>query len=373
MRVFDYAQLPQSLLTYETMNLVAKVHECRGRQGTHLAAKPDFLASLTGVAMQQCAEASCAIEGICTTDERLPLILSEGAKPRSWDEKYLAGYRDALRVVLAEYSTAKVTPELLQRLHRILFHHGFTLSAGRFRNMQDLFPDPGPEGRRIRYADAKAAPLVSVWSSEAPKPVSYIGTESALEEAVPDPVIHLCAALRVGLTDDKCDPLLTTLLFTLDFLCMHPFADGNGRMSRLLVLLLLCQSGFFVGKYVSVAAEMNRTADEYRAVLAASSEGWAEECNDPAPFVNYMLGVILSAYVELESRVVGVSTGKMSKAQRVAACIGQAEGKVCKADILAACPDVSMTTVERVLADLLAEGRIRKVGGGRSTGYLWGG
>ena len=167
------------------------------------------------------------------------------------------------------------------------------------------------------------------------------------------------------------DPLLLMPMFILDFLCIHPFNDGNGRMSRLLTLLLLYRSGYIVGKYVSLEKMIADTKETYYEVLRDSSYGWHEEQNDYLPFVRYMLGVIIASYREFFSRGDILINKGLSKPGRVRELIKGTTGRVTKAQLLNQCPDVSQKTVERALKELLDNGEITKIGGGRYTSYIW--
>ena len=160
---------------------------------------------------------------------------------------------------------------------------------------------------------------------------------------------------------------MADMLFILDFLCIHPFNDGNGRMSRLLTLLLLYRHDYMVGKYISIEALIEKTKSNYYAALEKSSEHWHEGKNDIWPFVRYMLGVILAAYRDFESRVAVVSDAKMTKEERVRKFANEKVGLFTKAEIVQFCPDIAVTTIEKVLGDMKREGIIKTVGGGRGT------
>ena len=160
-------------------------------------------------------------------------------------------------------------------------------------------------------------------------------------------------------------------MFILDFLCIHPFNDGNGRMSRLLTLLLLYQSGFIVGKYVSIEKIIEESKKTYYEALQDSSIKWHENENDYKPFVNYMLGVIINAYKEFESRVKLVTNPNLSKADRIREIVKNHIGTITKSELMEMNPDISDTTIQRTLAELLKRGEIEKIGGGRYTKYVW--
>jgi len=159
-------------------------------------------------------------------------------------------------------------------------------------------------------------------------------------------------------------------MFILDFLCIHPFNDGNGRMSRLLTLLLLYKSGYIVGKYISIELLIEKTKDTYYEALQDSSLGWHEDENQYGSFVKYYLGVLLKAYKEFENRVEHLRYRKMSKPERIKAVIDQRVGKITKKEIMEYCPDISKVTVERTLTSLVKEGYVQKIGAGAATAYV---
>lgn len=347
MHEFDYTGLPAGLLTQQTMDLLAAVHECRGRQASDLAADPAALGALVESARVASAGASNRIEGIRTTDARLRGIVEGRAEPRTRDEEEIAGYRDVLATIHESHDWIEPTPGVILQLHRDLYRRTPLSCGGRFKDADNEIVGIRPDGScYVRF-----------------RPVPAVAT--------PDAVGRLCAALREGLSAGRVDPLLVSMEFVLDFTCVHPFGDGNGRMSRLLTLLLLYRCGYMVGKYVSVEGEIERTKGDYYEALAESSRGWDEGENDPGPFVRYMLGTVLACYRELSDRVGSLGGAGATKAGRVEEALRRSVGRVTKADLLEACPGVSRTTVERALAALLADGRIEKVGGGRSTGYVW--
>lgn len=181
---------------------------------------------------------------------------------------------------------------------------------------------------------------------------------------------NLCTQFGDAVEAGTYDPLLLTPIFILDFLCIHPFNDGNGRMSRLLALLLLYRAGFIVGKYISIEMLIEKSKDSYYEALQESSLNWHEDTNNYQPFIKYMLGIVVKAYNEFESRVEYLRYRKTSKPERIKAVIERTPGKITKKEIAQACPDISLTTIERTLAELLASGFVVKVGSGRSTAYV---
>ena len=345
MRTFDYRELPAELMAPDVMNLVAAIHECRGRQQQFANAQPPALEALREVAAIHSAGASNRIEGIFTSEGRLKAIVAKGAEPRTRAEEEIAGYRDVLATIHESHAFINVTPSVILQLHRDLFRYCPQAFAGRWKDSDNAIVELDERGQRhVRF-----------------QPPPAVAVSGAMEQ--------LCNAHATATRQGLYDPLLLLGMFTFDFVCIHPFNDGNGRMSRLLMLLLLYQAGYTVGAYVSIEKEIEASKETYYETLQACSAGWMEGRNVYAPFVRYVLGVVLAAYRELEEREAQLCAGHATKAQRVEQVFNRRVGKVTKADILAECPDISETTVERALASLLAQGRIEKVGAGRTTGY----
>ncbi len=347
MRQFDYSKMPEGLLTQETMDLLSAIHEHRGRQKLYQAAQTDVLGALVDVAKIQSTEASNRIEGIRTSDKRLKEIMADKTDLRSRDEEEIAGYRDVLATIHENHDHIDITPNVILQLHRSLYRHAPSSMGGHFKVGDNEIRGIRPDG--TEYVRFRTTPAI----------------------ATPDAMEQLCGALNDAFGQETMDPLLASLLFVFDFTCVHPFNDGNGRMSRLLTLLLLYKNGYEVGKYISIEKEIERTKGSYYDTLADSSAGWGVGANDPGPFVRYMLGVILAAYRDFEERVSLVSQRKVSKPERVEAYFSSKVGKVRKSDIAAALPDISETTIERTLANLVKVRKIEKVGAGRGTAYVW--
>ena len=233
------------------------------------------------------------------------------------------------------------------QLHRDLCRFTSTSVGGRFKNADNVIAQVLPNGKKIVRFEPLAA-----WE-----------TPQAVEE--------LCQEYRDAVKTSSLDSLLLIPMFILDFLCIHPFSDGNGRMSRLLTLLLLCRAGFLVGKYVSIEKTICDTKDSYYEALRLSSFNWHEGKNDYAPFVTYMLGTILAAYREFENRLALVKKKGCSKSDRVREAIRNQLGKFTKSEIVARCPDISQITVQRTLANLMKSREIKKLGNGRYAAYVW--
>ena len=347
MRNFEYARLAPKLFTTDVVNLIAAIHENKGKQDLFIEAKPDVLASLLDIAKIQSTEASNKIEGIVTTEARLKEIVQQKATPRSRSEKEIAGYRDVLTTIHENYDYITPRANVILQLHRDLYAYSPSSTGGSYKNANNVIQETDAQGnKRIRF-----------------QPLSAFETPEAME--------RLCDMLIEEVSRVEIDPLLLIPMFVLDFLCIHPFNDGNGRMSRLLTLLLLYRSGYIVGKYISIEMLIEKTKDTYYDVLQQSGIGWHEAENDYLPFVEYYLGIVLNAYREFSSRVQLLTTKGFNKTDRVRAVIENKVGKITKKEIMELCPDISQTTVEKALADLVKQGTIRKIGGGRYTQYVF--
>ena len=245
------------------------------------------------------------------------------------------------------YDFIPVRSGMILQLHRDLYKFSGLAIGGNFKNADNIIAEELPDGtRRVRFQP------VSAWET-------------------PEAMDSLCTAISEALADPEMDALLLTPMFILDFLCIHPFNDGNGRMSRLLTLLLLYRSGYIVGKYISIEKLIADTKDSYYEALQDSSSDWHEGTNDYLPFVRYMLGVIVAAYREFSARVEVLITKGLSKPGRVREIIRNTTGRITKAEIMSLCPDISQVTIQRALKELMDSGEILKIGGGRYTSYIW--
>ena len=345
MRDYDYRKKWSKLLTPEIVKKLTLIHEYKGEQRLFVEAHKDDLNELVEIAKIQSTEASNKIEGISTADDRLKNLVQAKTTPRNRDESEIAGYRDVLNTIHKNYDYIPINANYLLQLHRDLYKFLGNVDGGIFKISDNVIRETDADGKeRIRF-----------------RPVAAWETPGSIEE--------LCRAFHEA--KNEVDLLLLDSMFVLDFLCIHPFDDGNGRMSRLLTLLLLYQSDFIVGKYISIEKIIEESKETYYEALQDSSIHWHENENNYKPFVNYMLGVLIKAYKEFESRVKLLTAPNLSKADRIREIIKNHIGTVTKSELLKMNPDISDTTIQRTLADLLKCGEIEKIGGGRYTKYVW--
>lgn len=346
MRDFNYEPDAKELLTPAIVKKLTLIHEYKGKEALFLEVQPDALNSLSASAKIRSTDASNRIEGIYTTEKRLREIMSSDIEPRNRNEQEIAGYRDALALIHDNHEYMDLKPQVILQIHSILLRYSGYSFAGKWKDSDNAIIEVTSEGiEKVRF-----------------KPLAAF--------LVPDAVEQLCFAFNKSIAMDVSNPLVLIAKFSLDFTCIHPFLDGNGRMSRLLMLLLLYKSGYVVGKYISIEEEINRTKETYYEALQSSSVSWIEGKNDYLPYIEYTLNVILAAYKGFERRMDGLLITKMSKPERIEAVFNRQPGKVTKREIALELPDISLTTIERTLSDLLAKGVIKKVGAGRATGYV---
>lgn len=347
MREFNFSKEYSTLLTPEIVSLVGKIHEYKGEQALFIEAKADTLTKLVEIAKIQSTEASNKIEGIYTSDERLKKLVQDKTTPHTRNEQEIAGYRDVLATIHDSFDYIPPKSSLILQLHRDLYKFSGASYGGNYKTVDNVIAETDTQGNKsVRFQPLPA------WET-------------------PEAMDDLCRAYEEAVGQGEMDPLLLIPMFVLDFLCIHPFNDGNGRMSRLLTLLLLYRAGYIVGKYISIEKLIEESKETYYEALQQSSQKWHEEANDYAPFVRYTLGVVAAAYRDFSTRVQALAASDMSKPDRIREIIKGTLGKITKAEIIEQCPDISQVTVQRTLADLQKSGEILKLGGGRYTSYVW--
>ena len=346
MHIFDYSNVPQELLDPEILQLLSAIHEHKGRQDLFLEANKDELNTLMDVAMIQSTGAANRIEGIFTSDRRLKELVSQKAEPHNRSEQEIAGYREVLHTIHERYGYISFTSNVILQLHKILYSYSAGTIGGKYKDADNLIAETDLSGhKKVRFV-----------------PVPAFQTADAMDS--------MCSSFTQAWKLGKWDKLLLIPMVILDFLCIHPFNDGNGRMSRLLTLLLLYKAGYIVGKYISIEMLIEKTKETYYEALQSCSYGWHENKNVYGPFTKYYLGIIVKAYTEFESRVQYVTAKKISKPDRIKAVIEQQVGPITKKEIMEYCPDISKVTIERTLTQLVKEDIIIKIGAGPSTAYI---
>lgn len=324
------------------LRLVGKINEYKGMQQLYHQQAPQVLESLRQVALVQSTESSNRIEGIEIPPSKLNDLMADKAAPQNRSEGEIAGYRDVLATIHASYQHIPITPGTILQLHRDLYK--FVASqGGRWKSVDNTIDDVLPDGsHRVRF-----------------KPVSAVATSHAMDE--------LCSSLARHSQSDNVDPLLLGAAFVFDFLCIHPFRDGNGRISRLLSLLLLYAHGYEVGRYIGVERIIEESKDSYYEALANSSTGWHEGTHSLLPWWEYYLGTILAAYREFESRVGAVETGRGAKSAMVRNTVAKMVGSFSISELMRLCPSVSRDMVRTVLEKMREESLVECVGSGRSA------
>ena len=347
MRSFDYSRLSNCKIDTEILGYIAKIHEYKGRQELFVRQKKDKLNKLVEIAKIQSTESSNKIEGIVSTNTRIKQLVQDKTTPRNRDEKEIMGYRDVLNIVHENYEYIPITPNYILQLHKYLYQYANPDFGGKFKNSQNYIV--------ATMNDGSTRTLFT--------PLSPVETPNAMQE--------LCDTFNTAINRGEIEPLLLIINFIKDFLCIHPFNDGNGRMSRLLTTLLLYRSGFVVCKYISLEKKIEKTKDSYYDVLEQSSEKWNEGKNDNTPFVKYLLGIILSAYRDFEERL-NLIDDKISALEMVEKVTSTRLGKFTKSDIQEECPSLARQTIEKALKQLCDSGKIKKQGSGSGTFYVRG-
>jgi len=345
MRYFDYSFLEHGMLPASLVNIASAIAELREREKERKDNNPVIFTRLESIAKIQSVKGSNAIEGIVTSEQRIIEIVNQNRAPLNHNEAEIAGYRDALDLVHTGFETLDIRERDILRLHEIMLSYSAT-EGGRYKRTDNVIMEIGASGaRRVRFAPTPAA-------------------------ETPGTMEQLILAYMDARSNYAINQLLLMPCFVLDFLCIHPFSDGNGRMSRLLSLLLLYKNGFDAGKYISFEEQINQQKALYYEALRKSSEGWHDCLNSYFPFMENFISTLLFCYKELDKRFAVVNAKKVSKRQRVEATVLNSLLPVSKQEICYILLDISPTTIEAVLADMVKSGLVEKVGSGRNTKYV---
>ena len=331
MRTFNYSAIRQQKWDSDVLGLIAAIYKEAGKQELYLKQRPEELEKLVEIAKIQSTEASNAIEGIVTTSTRIRQLIKEKTTPRNRDEQEIAGYRDVLSIIHESFDAIPITRNYILQLHKILYSHMNNPLAGRTKITQNYITATYPDG----HVETLFTPLAPYETPEA--------------------LDMICAEYNRVIGNMELEPLIAIPVFIHDFLCIHPFNDGNGRMSRLLTTLLLYRSGFYVGKYY--------------VALAQAQIGWHEGTEDVVPFIKYLLGTILAAYKDFEDRMAIVET-KLPALEMVRRASKNRIGRFNKQDIRELCPTLSDSSIEGALRKLVAAEELKKEGKGKKTRYF---
>lgn len=344
MRKFNYSDISKRTWDSEILGYIAAIYKEAGKQELYLKQRPEELEKLVEIAKIQSTEASNAIEGIVTTNSRIKQLVEEKTTPKNRAEEEIAGYRDVLNIIHESFDAIPLTQNFILQLHKIMYNHLNNPMAGRTKNVQNYIS--------ATYPDGKVEVLFT--------PLDPFDTPEALD--------RICEEYNRVIGNNELEPLIAIPVFIHDFLCIHPFNDGNGRMSRLLTTLLLYRNDFYVGKYISLEAKIAKHKDLYYDALGASQHGWIEGNDDPVPFIKYLLGTILAAYKDFEDRFKIVEK-KLPAIDMVRKAINEKIGWFTKQDIRELCPSLSISSIEGSLRKLVELGEIKREGNGKDNKY----
>ena len=345
MRNFNYSKIKDKKWDSQILSLVTSIYKYKGKQELYLKQRSEELNKLVEVAKIQSTEASNEIEGIVTTNARLKKLVEEKTAPRNRNEEEIAGYRDVLNLIHENFDVISISKNYILQMHKMIFRYMDNPFAGKTKNIQNYIT--------INYPNSKSEILFT--------PLSPFETPKALE--------NICNEYNKVIGNFEINPLLIIPYFIRDFLCIHPFNDGNGRLSRLLTTLLLYRSGFYVGKYISLEALIAKNKSAYYGALQKSGLNWHEENEDILPFMKYLLGIILAGYKDFEDRF-SIVEEKLPAIELVRKAISQKMGRFTKQDIIELCPTLSLSSIEGSLRKLVDEGEIQREGIGRATKYI---
>lgn len=345
MREFHYSKIKEQKWDSEILGYIAAIYKESGKQELYLKQRPEELEKLVEIAKIQSTEASNAIEGIVTTNTRIKQLVEEKTTPRNRDEQEIAGYRDVLNIIHDSFDAIPITQNYILQLHKMMYSHMNNPLAGRTKNVQNYISATYPDGHtEILFT-----------------PLAPYETPQALD--------RICEEYNRVIGNFEVEPLIAIPVFIHDFLCIHPFNDGNGRMSRLLTTLLLYRSGFYVGKYISLEAKIAKNKDLYYEALGRAQHGWHEGQEDPVPFIKYFLGMVLAAYKDFGDRFAIVEK-KLPALDMVRMAVQNKIGRFTKQDIREQCASLSDSSIEGALRKLVVAGEIKREGAGKTTYYI---
>ena len=345
MRNFNYSKIKDIKWDSEILSLVASIYRYQGKQELYLKQRPNELEKLIDIAKIQSTESSNEIEGIVTTSVRLKQLLEEKTTPRNRNEQEIVGYRDVLDIIHENFDVIPISRNYILQMHKIWYSHMNNPLAGKTKNVQNYISATYPDG----HSEVLFTPL------------SPFETPGALD--------LICDEYNRVIGNFEVEPIIMIPIFIHDFLCIHPFNDGNGRLSRLLTTLLLYKNGFYVGRYISLESLIAKDKAAYYEALNKAGINWQNGNEDIVPFIKYLLGIILAAYKAFDDRF-SIVEDKLSAVEMVRKAISQKIGRFSKQDIRELCPSLSISSIEGSLRKLVEEGELRREGVGRSTKYI---
>ena len=340
MKSFTEDYLKNLSVNNELVRMIRRLGEYKGKQELFKRQSPDVLENLRRVALVQSTESSNRLEQITAEPKRFKALMEEKTKPKNRSEAEIAGYRDILNTIHTSALNIPFRCRVVQQFHRDILK--FTgLPGGKWKSAPNKITDTLPDGsRRVRF----------------------IPVDPFLVE---DCMTRLHQTFQEELSMLVLDPLILIPLYILDFLCIHPFTDGNGRISRLVTILLLYQQGYEVGRYIGLERVIENTKESYYDALETSSNGWHKGKHEAIPWITYFLSTVLAAYEEFERRADMMVTGRGSKTEMVVNAIESFVGEFSISDIEKACPLVGRDMIRHVLNRLRDDGKIVNLSKGR--------
>ena len=348
MHKFTYEFLKEKTITADLFSLSNIIVDLKSKTDKRKDANKSLFSKLETIAIKESVEGSNAIEGIFTTEQRIKEIIENNSEPLTHNEEEIAGYHDAIRFVKDNYEYLSFDEQTIKSIHSMLVsrHVGYD-KGGKYKTSDNVIAEKNKDGtiKRIIFTPTKAK-----------------DTEKAMKD--------LCLAYQVYRDDYGIPALLLIPCVIVDFLSIHPFSDGNGRVSRLLTLLLLYKEGYDIGKYISFENQINKYKSSYYDVLERSQNQWHESNNTYYPFIEFTFQILYQCYKEINRRLIKTKSGKNKKNERIEAVVLDSIVPMSKADILEMLPDISVTTIEVVLSKLIKENKIYKIGTYKNAKYI---
>lgn len=348
MHKFTYEFLKDKTITSDLFSLSNIITDLKSKTDEKKLLYKSLFNKLETVAIKESVEGSNAIEGIYTTEQRIKDIVENNSKPLTHSEEEIAGYHDAIKFVKENYKYLSFNEETIKRIHAMLVsrHVGYD-KGGKYKTSDNVIAEKNLDGtiKRVIFTPTKA---------------------NDVDKAMTD----LCLAYQIYRDDYEIPALLLIPCVVVDFLSIHPFSDGNGRVSRLITLLLLYKEGYDIGKYISLENQINKYKGNYYDALQRSQNHWHESKNTYYPFIEFTFQILYQCYKEINRRFITTKSGKNKKNERIEAIVLNSIVPVSKCDIQDLLPDVSITTIELVLAKLIKENKIYKIGTYKNAKYL---